>query len=201
MNQTQQAPEQSSVLQKSKGGASGGGILLAFAPFLAFAIANQLVGTFPALLIGAGTSLALILRSVLVEKQGVRILEAGTFVLMLGLAVVSKLQAAPWPTLMVRLWVDAGLLTIVLLSLAIRQPFTLQYARAQVTPEIAASPEFLRVNDVITGAWAAAFLVIVAADALMLFVPSVPKFVGIGLTVAALYSAYHFTASYSGRKP
>ncbi len=49
------------------------------------------------------------------------------------------------------------MLAISLLSLAIRRPFTLQYAREVVDAETAALPGFLKANYVITSAWAAAF--------------------------------------------
>ena len=42
--------------------------------------------------------------------------------------------------------VDAGVLAIALLSLAIRLPFTLQYAREAVDPEVTLLPGFLRAN-------------------------------------------------------
>ncbi|WP_405890700.1 hypothetical protein OG427_26020 [Streptomyces sp. NBC_00133] len=44
-------------------------------------------------------------------------------------------------------------------SMAVRVPFTMQYGRERVGPEYWKSPEFLRINYVITGVWGAAFLV------------------------------------------
>ncbi|MFK4222614.1 hypothetical protein [Streptomyces sp. NPDC019890] len=44
-------------------------------------------------------------------------------------------------------------------SMAVRVPFTMQYGRERVGPESWKSPEFLRINYVITGVWGAAFLV------------------------------------------
>ena len=62
---------------------------------------------------------------------------------------------ATWSVVGVRALVDAGLLLIVLVSMAIGRPFTLQYAREQVAPEFWNSPEFVRTNYVITaiGRW------------------------------------------------
>lgn len=45
-------------------------------------------------------------------------------------------------------------------SIAARRPFTLQYARETTDPEYWESPLFLRINYVISGVWAAAFLLI-----------------------------------------
>ena len=92
-----------------------------------------------------------------------------------------------------RLRVDAGLLLIVLASIIVRRPFTLQYARERVSRELWDSPEFVRTNYVITAAWADAFAVMVVADLVMLYVPTLPRWVGIAATVAALYGAFSFT--------
>jgi hypothetical protein len=55
---------------------------------------------------------------------------------------------------------------------------------------------FLAVNTTITLAWAGAFAVLVIADVVMLYMPEVPLWVGIALTVAALYGAVRFTQCY-----
>ncbi|MEI9997899.1 MAG: hypothetical protein WDO13_01360 [Verrucomicrobiota bacterium] len=89
---------------------------------------------------------------------------------------------------------------IVLVSLAIRQPFTLQYAREKVAPELWGSPVFVRTNDIITAVWAAAFGLMVAADLIMLYVPAVPIRVGVWVTILAIFGAYRFTEWYPSRK-
>jgi hypothetical protein len=94
---------------------------------------------------------------------------------------------------------DAGLLLIVLASIIVCRPFTLQYARERVARELWDSPEFVRTNYVITAAWAGAFAVMVAADLVMLYVPTLPRWVGIAATVAALYGAFSFTDWYPKR--
>ena len=55
------------------------------------------------------------------------------------------------------------LVLIALASIAVRRPFTLQYARESTPREYWGSPLFLQVNYVITGAWAAAFAVTAVA--------------------------------------
>lgn len=50
-------------------------------------------------------------------------------------------------------------------SMAVRTPFTLQYAREQVDPSLWHTRGFLRTNYMITGAWGIAFLVAAAAGA------------------------------------
>lgn len=100
----------------------------------------------------------------------------------------------------VRLVVDAGLLLIVVLSIAIRRPFTLQYAREEVPQALWTSPEFIRTNDVITSVWALAFGVLVAADVVLLTMPDLPPQFGIIATVLALVGAIKFTGWYPNRR-
>src|SRR5208283_1449391 len=102
--------------------------------------------------------------------------------------------------LAVRLAVDAGLLAIVLASLAAGCPFTLQYARERVPEQYWHAPLFLilTINRRIAWAWAGAFAAMVATHAAVVFVPAVPLWVDIVVTIAALAAAFRFTAWYPG---
>lgn len=173
------------------------GIWLAFAPFVAFAIVDRLFGSLEGLSAGFAVSAILLLRDWLGADRAPKALEIGTACLFGALALFGN---PGWSIMGVRLVVDAGLLAIVLVSLALRQPFTLQYARERVGPEIWASKEFLRINDVITAVWALAFLVLVAADAVLLYAPELPPRFGIIMTVLALVGAVKFTSWYPDRR-
>ena len=70
---------------------------------------------------------------------------------------------------------DSGLLLIVLISIALRQPFTLQYAQERVAPEMWSEPGFLRTNYVITAAWAAALALLIVADLVLAYGPATPS--------------------------
>ena len=172
------------------------GILLAFAPFIAFAVLDRVVGPLEALMAAAAVSAALIVRDLAGPGRGVKVLEAGTFVLFAGLALFTLLSGAAWSVIGVRLCVDAGLLVVVLASMALRRPFTLQYARDQVAPEFWHRPEFIRTNYVITGAWAVAFAVMVLAELALLYVPGLPQRAGVLAIVLALVGAVKFTGWY-----
>ncbi|MEV4946748.1 hypothetical protein [Streptomyces sp. NPDC053755] len=60
---------------------------------------------------------------------------------------------------------NIALVVIAFGSMAVRMPFTLQYAREQVDPAYWRTPVFLRTNYLITGAWGLAFLVAAVAGA------------------------------------
>jgi hypothetical protein len=92
--------------------------------------------------------------------------------------------------------VDAGLLLVVMFTMAIGRPFTLQYAR-EANPDVDwKHPAFIRTNYVITGAWALAFTIMVLADLLMVAAPEIPMRVGIIATVVAIVGAVKFTGWY-----
>jgi hypothetical protein len=90
--------------------------------------------------------------------RSIKMLGLGSAILFLGLGGTITLVDSSWSASQVKLRVDAGVLAISLLSLAIRRPFTLQYAREVVDTETAALPGFVKANYVITGAWTLAFL-------------------------------------------
>jgi hypothetical protein len=171
-------------------------ILLAFAPFIVFALADRVAGAVPGLVSGALVSLVLLIHDALSRERKIKILELGTMILFGGLALYSLLVKVEWSIIGVRLCVDAGLLLVVLVSMAVRQPFTLQYAREKVSPEHWSSPDFIRVNYIVTAVWGAAFAVMVVADLVMLYVPAVPLRVGVWTTIIAIFGAFRFTSWY-----
>jgi hypothetical protein len=172
------------------------GILLAFAPFVAFAILDRLLGSTGGLAAGALVSLILIARDALTRGRTPKILEIGTALLFCALLLYAIVLRPAWSVVGVRLCVDSGLLAIVLASIALGRPFTLQYARERVAPELQASPVFLRTNYVITGVWALAFAVMVAAEATLLLAPAAPHRLAVVVIVVALVAAIKFTDWY-----
>jgi len=115
-------------------------ILLAFAPFIIFAIVDRFIGSLAGLLAGAVVALLLLGRDWLSKKHSLKILDIGTTLLFIGLSLYFLLAKPAWSVIGVRLFVDCGLLLIVLISLAIGKPFTIQYAREHVEREHWESP-------------------------------------------------------------
>ncbi|HTW71263.1 MAG TPA: hypothetical protein VME47_15355 [Acetobacteraceae bacterium] len=172
------------------------GVLLGFLPFVAFAALSGALGATGALIAGAVVSAALIVRGRL-KGGSWKILELGTFILFCAVAIAMALAGGTLSVIGVRLCVDIGLLGIVLVSLAVGRPFTLEYAREQVAPEHWGSPVFLRANIVITSGWAVAFLVMVLAETALLCVPALPPAVGVLAIIAALLGGVVFTRWYA----
>jgi len=173
-------------------------ILLGLSPFVVFFVLMRLVSPAAGLIAAFAVSLLLCLR-MLRRGESVKILEIGSLGLFGLLTAYTVLAAPTWTVATVRLAVDAGLLTIVLVSLAIDRPFTLQYAREQVPQQLWASPIFITTNRIITAVWAVAFAVFVAADAAAEYVPEIPVWVDVVVSVATLLGAVWFTRWYPDR--
>ena len=176
------------------------GILLAFAPFIAFAIVDKLVSPTPGLIAGTVTSAILLIRDWVSPNRKPKVLEIGTAILFGGLAMYAVLSAPSWSIPSVRLRVDGGLLLIVLITIVIGKPFTLQYAHERTTKDLWNSPGFIRTNYIITAVWAVAFAILVIADLVLIYRPDLPSRVGIIATILALYGAFRFTQWYPARK-
>ena len=174
-------------------------LLLAFAPFIIFVVAERLAGPRIGLIAAALVSGALLLRDWLSRNRAAKVLEIGTFLLFGGLAAYAVVSGAAWSVIGVRLRVDTGLLLVVLVSIALRRPFTMQYAREGTPQEIWNTPAFIRTNYIITAVWALAFAVMVGADLVMVYLPNLPLKVGIGATILAIFGAMRFTSWYPDR--
>ncbi|MFF4581332.1 hypothetical protein ACFY15_23550 [Streptomyces sp. NPDC001373] len=83
-------------------------------------------------------------------------------------------------------------------SMALRMPFTLQYAREQTDPSKWQNPVFLRTNYMITGAWGLAFLVSALAGGLGDLVLHAPDNIWTAwiVPVLAIVAALRFTVWY-----
>ena len=175
------------------------GILLAFAPFIVFAVLDRFTGPLWSLAAGTAVSAVLLLRDVLRPGRQPKLLEIGTFLLFGGLTVYMLLRGSSLSVIGVRVCVDSGLLLIVLMSMALRRPFSLQYAKEEVPVQYWNTPEFLRTNDVISGVWAVAFALMVLAELALLYAPQIPHRAGVIIIIVALVGAVKFTSWYPSR--
>jgi hypothetical protein len=166
-------------------------LLLGFLPFAVFAVVDRVVSTLLALTLAAVTAAGLTLRDVAGKKR-LKLLDVGAAVVFGGLALYTFFTQRAWSVVGVRLCTDAGLLAIVLISLAIRQPFTLQYAKEQVPEQHWADPGFVRTNYRLSAVWAAAFALMVLADVGMLL--GLPVALGVVITLGALGGAFYVTS-------
>ncbi len=173
-------------------------LLLTLAPFIVFFVLMRLGSPLAGLSGAFAVSVVLGIRQWW-RGETVKVLEVGSLILF-GLLVLHTLVFRPeWTVATVRLAVDGGLFVIVVVSLLINQPFTLQYARESVPQEFWSSPLFLATNRLITAAWAGAFAVMTLADAAAHYVEAIPLWVEIAATITAFAAAVWFTQWYPAR--
>ena len=170
-------------------------VILGLTPFILFFLLMRIASPFAGLLGGFAAAVLLGLRE---WRRGatIKVLEIGSPILFGALVLYTYVARPEWTVATIRLVVDGGLFVIAVASLAINQPFTLQYAREQVPREFWTSPVFIDTNRRITGVWAAAFAVMVGADAAAQYVPAIPLWIDIAATVAAFAGAVWFTRWY-----
>ena len=170
-------------------------IFLILAPYGAFAGLMLLTSAAVSLFAAAAICLAVIAFDAF-RGRSIKVLGAGSAVLFAALGGYLTLVDSSLSGSAVKLTVDAGMLAISLVSLAIRRPFTLQYAREMVDAETAELPDFLKANYIITGAWTLAFVLMVMANVLLIYLPGLPLWCGIAIAFAARNSALYFTKWY-----
>lgn len=169
-------------------------LFLILAPFATFATLMILTTAKVSLLASAAVALGLVLRD-MVTGRSIKMLTAGALAIFASLAGY-HLIVADMSTTSVRLAVDGCILILALGSIAIRKPFTLQHAREVVDAETAQRPVFLRTNYILTWAWSAAFVLMLAADMVAIYVPSMPLWICAAIAFTIRNSAIYFTQWY-----
>jgi hypothetical protein len=170
-------------------------IFLILAPYGAFTLLMLLTSATASLFAAAAICLLAIALDIL-RGRSIKILGAGSAILFAAVGFYLTLVDSGLSNSAVKLAVDAGVFVISLASLAVRFPFTLQYAREAVDTETAALPGFLKANYVITSAWTGAFLLMMIANVLTMYVPGLPLWSGLAIAFAARNSAAYFTKWY-----
>ena len=170
-------------------------IFLILAPYGAFTTLMLVTSAVVSLFAAAAVCLMVIAYDIL-RRRSIKMLGAGSVILFAAIGFYLTLVDSGLSSSAVKLTVDAGVFAISLASLAIRQPFTLQYAREVVDAETAVLPGFLKANYVITWAWTLAFLLMLMANVLMIYVPGLPLWSGLAIAFAARNTAVYFTKWY-----
>ena len=169
-------------------------LVLGFVPFILFdVLMRQSVDL--ALWLAFAAAFTICIRSFL-DTAVLKTLDAGNTVLFGALAFYKGFLVPDMSFGTVLLAVDGGLLAIVLLSLFLHEPFTLQYAREQVEPDEWNSSAFLRTNYVMTAVWTAALAAMTAADAAATLASAISLTAAVAAGLAALGAALVFSLRY-----
>lgn len=97
------------------------------------------------------------------------ILSWGTLIFFLVLLILEMVIPNSWIELHGNLIANIGLGAIVWLSILIKKPFTIQYAKEQVAKEFWETPAFYKINLIISIFWGISFLLSVAINLLRLY--------------------------------
>jgi hypothetical protein len=164
------------------------GILLGFTPVILFSLLTGLSVSL-ALWVAFAAAFTIGIRDFLHDKT-LRTLDMGCLALFALMALYIGFIQPGLNVQTVRLIADAGLLLIAVVSIAMRNPFTLQYAREEASEETWTTPDFLRANYILSGVWALAFAIMAGADTYTIvnhgFSLSLDVAVGLGTLVLAI---------------
>ena len=170
-------------------------IFLILAPYGAYSFLMLVTSATSSVFAASAICLATVAIDV-ARGRSVKILAAGSAILFAAIGLYLVTIDPKLGTLGVKLSVDIGIFAISVGSMLVRRPFTLQYAVEAVPAETAAIPGFLTANYIITGAWTAAALLMMAANIVLLYFPGLPVWSGLAVAFAARNSAIYFTKWY-----
>jgi hypothetical protein len=170
-------------------------IFLILAPYGVFALLMLVTSAAASVFAAAAICLAVIAFDVARGRE-VKILGAGSVVVFVAVGGYLTLVDSGLSISAVKFAVDTGIFLVTLLSIAIRIPFTLQYAIEVVDAETALLPGFIRANYVITWAWAGSMLLMMIGNIALIYVPGLPLWLGLLVAFAARNSAVYFTKWY-----
>ncbi len=171
-------------------------IFLILAPYATFAVLMMLAPAAVALFTTAAVCLVTIAVERIVRCRSVKILPAGAVGIFSAIGAYLLLVDPGMSVSAVKFSVDAGMLLVILASIAIRRPFTLQYAREEVDAETARIPGFIRANYVISWVWAASMVAMMIGNVALIYVPRLPIWSSLLVAFAARNSAVYFTKWY-----
>lgn len=173
-------------------------LFLILAPFATFATLMMLSTVTASLAAAAAVALGVVGWDQF-KGRSAKMLSVGSLVLFAAIGAGHALTDGGMSPTAVRIAVDGGVLAIALTSLLIRLPFTLQYAREAVEPEILAQPRFLRTNYILTSVWTAAFVLMLVADIVAVYRPDLPLWSCAAIAFLARNAAVCFTQWYPKR--
>ncbi len=145
-------------------------ILENFLPWiLFFALAGKSQGQLDAAIICAAVA------SIYFERQGLRkgfVLSWGTLIFFIFMFIAVVVFKNQWVAQHAWLFSNGALAAIAWISVIIRKPFTLQYAKEITSPEKWNHPVFIKINDILTMVWGAVFLAGLGLHIVKLLMPT-----------------------------
>ena len=170
-------------------------VFLILAPYGAFSFLMLVTSAAISVFVSAAVCLAVIAIDIY-NGRSIKILGTGSVIAFVAIGAYVTLVDPSLSNSAVKFSVDTAIFLISLLSMLLRYPFTLQYALEVVDPETAKLAGFVRANYVLTGAWTAASLLMMAGNAAMIYIPGLPFWVGLLVAFAVRNITAYFTQWY-----
>jgi len=142
------------------------GIFLSFLPWIAFWILSGRESFAIAAAASAAVVFFITIRDI--REHNIKVLDLGTLVFFVLLTVAAFTPWAEWIDRNALPLSNVALFLIALISILIRKPFTLQYAREQVDPKFWDSPAFYSTSLAISWVWCATFAIVAVTSYLAL---------------------------------
>lgn len=169
-------------------------LVVGFAPFILFTLLSRLSADL-ALWIAFAAAFVVTIRD-FVESPSLRLLDVGSLTLFALLALVRGFLDPNLSLAGVRFIAALILLLVLAIPLALKKPFSVDYARLDPR-ETGWPPElFLRVNYRVSSVWVGAFALMALADGAVTFNSDLPLYASIAVSVLALAFAITFTLRY-----
>ncbi|MBT8490606.1 MAG: hypothetical protein KJN62_06130 [Deltaproteobacteria bacterium] len=167
------------------------GIFLSFLPWIAFWVLSGRDNYQTAAMASVAIVIVLNLRDV--RQRNIKILDLGTLAFFVLLAIASFSSDAVWIDHYAAPLSSAALFLIALVSILIRKPFTMQYAREQVDRKFWDTPGFYTTNRTISAVWSVSFAVSTVTSYMKLRHPCLLDW---GIHIVVFVGAIKFTAWY-----
>lgn len=174
------------------------GMLMTFLPWLIFWILLSHDKLLIAIVVALTASVAAIVMERMAGRS-VKLLQSGTLAVFVLFGLAALFADRAWLGHWIRLLSNVALTFIVLVSILIGKPFTIQYARESVPKEHWNSPTFLHANYVITWVWFAAFVANTLASGLNYLIPSINVVANYVIAICPFIAASMFTSWYTKR--
>ncbi|MFD4413526.1 hypothetical protein ACFVXW_34295 [Streptomyces sp. NPDC058251] len=176
----------------------GGSIFYAFAPWIVFdVVASPSTWGYAAL---AGLITAVVLSGPSIARGQIKLLDLVAIIFFAGISLVALVVGRKdllWLETYAQVLSSAVIAVAAFVSLAF-DPFTAQYARDSAPREVWGTPEFRRVNRMLTLLWATVFAVIALLGLLALHVRSGSDWLNWILPIALIVVAVKITSRQGG---
>jgi hypothetical protein len=164
-------------------------LVLGFGPFILFALLSRLSADL-ALWIAFAAAFVVTIRD-FIERPSLRLLDGVSLILFGGLALWRGFWDPGLTLAALSTIVDLILTAVILFSVIVKKPFSLQYAGKSGWSDA----DFLRVNYLISLVWLAGFAAMAVADAAVTFAGQ-PPYLGVAVSFAAFALAILVTLRY-----